>query len=287
MIQIKNRAVKSSRHDKPIVTDVFFEQNDIQKPIVIFCHGYKGYKDWGAWNLAAEKFIENGFFFVKFNFSHNGGTLEDPIDFPDLDAFGLNNYETELNDLEDMLQWVITNEQWTTNIDINNITLIGHSRGGGIVSLKAWEHAKIKTLITWAGVSDFGARFPKGEALDEWRKKGISHVLNGRTNQMMPHLFQFYTNFKKNEDRLTIKNALEKLKIPHLIVHGEKDEVVLPKEAKDMHVWSKNSELFIIKGMNHPLGSSHPWTQSEMPLDLEKVVQRSIQFLLECSSKNK
>ena len=54
-------------HGKPIVTDVFYEANGTPKPIVIFCHGYKGYKDWGAWNLAAEKFAENNIFLLKFN----------------------------------------------------------------------------------------------------------------------------------------------------------------------------------------------------------------------------
>ena len=56
-------------------------------PLIIFCHGYKGFKDWGAWNLMAEAFAKIGFCFIKFNFSHNGGTIEQPIDFPDLEAF--------------------------------------------------------------------------------------------------------------------------------------------------------------------------------------------------------
>ena len=71
-----NVIVKSSVHNKPIVTDVFYLKDHVKKPIVLFCHGYKGFKDWGAWNLAAETFANNNLFFVKFNFSHNGGTLE-------------------------------------------------------------------------------------------------------------------------------------------------------------------------------------------------------------------
>ena len=74
--------VKSSHHTKPIVTDLFYKQNNTKKPLVIFCHGYKGFKDWGAWNLVAETFAKSECFFVKFNFSHNGGTAENPIDFP-------------------------------------------------------------------------------------------------------------------------------------------------------------------------------------------------------------
>ena len=95
----QNIAVKG-QHNKPIVTDLFFKQNTDKKPVVIFCHGYKGFKDWGAWNIMAEAFANAGLFFVKFNFSHNGGTLEQPIDFPDLEAFGNNTYTKELDDLE-------------------------------------------------------------------------------------------------------------------------------------------------------------------------------------------
>ncbi len=280
MQKILNVPVKSSQHNKPIVTDVIYLKNNIKKPIVIFCHGYKGYKDWGAWNLVAETFANSDLFFVKFNFSHNGGTLENPIDFPDLEAFGNNNFIKELDDLENIIDWVIANPEFKNEIDVENITLIGHSRGSGIVSIKASENKKITKLITWAGVSDFGARFPEGEQLQRWKKLGVSHVLNSRTHQKMPHLYEFYQNFKENEARLTIKNAVEILKIPHLIIHGENDETVPLEEAKNLHLWNPNSKLVIIEKMNHSLGCTQPWGSPMMPFHLEEVVNKSINFAL-------
>ena len=277
---LKNMVIKSSHHNKPIVTDLFYNKNNNKKPVVIFCHGYKGYKDWGAWNIAAEEFANSNLFFVKFNFSHNGGTLENPIDFPDLEAFGQNNFTIELNDLEDVINWVLNNTELYNEIDKNNITLIGHSRGGGIVSIKASENKKISNVITWAGVSDYGARFPTGDILTGWEKAGVSYIENSRTKQQMPHYFQFYTNFKENEDRLTIKKAIAKLNIPHLIIHGEKDDVVSLKEAENIHQWNPKSELVIIKDMNHPLGCTQPWKNDKMPIHLNEVVKQSINFVL-------
>ncbi len=67
--------------------------------LVIFCHGYKGFKDWGPWNLIAKCFASRGYDFLKFNFSHNGGTIENPIDFPDTEAFAQNTYSKELEDI--------------------------------------------------------------------------------------------------------------------------------------------------------------------------------------------
>ena len=277
---LKNMVIKSSHHNKPIVTDLFYNKNNNKKPVVIFCHGYKGYKDWGAWNIAAEEFANSNLFFVKFNFSHNGGTLENPIDFPDLEAFGQNNFTIELNDLEDVIRWILEDTELSNEIDKNDITLIGHSRGGGIVSIKASENEKISNVITWAGVSDYGARFPTGDILTGWEKADVSYIENSRTKQQMPHYFQFYTNFKENEDRLTIKKAIAKLNIPQLIIHGEKDEVVSLKEAENIHQWNPKSELVIIEKMNHPLGCSQPWENDEMPIHLNEVVKHSINFVL-------
>ena len=62
MIIIKNLLL-NRKDEKTIVYDVFYKANNTPKPIVIFCHGYKGYKDWGAWNLVAERFAEEGYFF--------------------------------------------------------------------------------------------------------------------------------------------------------------------------------------------------------------------------------
>jgi hypothetical protein len=40
--------------------------------------------------MIADYFVENGFAFLKFNFSHNGLGLEDSADFDALDKFSIN-----------------------------------------------------------------------------------------------------------------------------------------------------------------------------------------------------
>ena len=277
MTILKNNIIKGL-HQKPILADVFYQKNNQKKPIVIFAHGFKGYKDWGAWNLVAEKFAENGFIFVKFNFSHNGGTVSQPIDFPDLEAFGNNNFIKELDDLQSVINWIAQNDSLTDEIDPENLTLIGHSRGGGIVLLKAAEEKLVKKVITWAAVADFGARFPKGSELENWRKKGVAYIHNSRTNQQMPLYFQFYQNFSKNKLRLNICNAVKRLKIPQLIIHGKSDETVNPIEAKNLHKWNPKSKLYFIEG-NHTFGSKHPWLGTELPRGLEESVKKSIEFI--------
>ena len=271
--------VIQGRHKKPILTDVVYKEDNKPKPIVIFCHGYKGYKDWGAWNIMATEFAKKDCFFVKFNFSYNGGTVEQPIDFPDLEAFGNNNFTIELDDLETVIEFILKNEVYKKEIDKKRIILIGHSRGGGIVTLKASHNKKITKIISWAGISDIESRFPKGEALKQWKKEGVGYIENTRTKQQMPNKYQLYENFMANKEKLHIQTAVEQLNIPHLIVQGTKDEVVLPQEAENLHKWNPKSELFMLKDMNHALGNAQPWKEENMPKDLEKVVKQSIAFI--------
>lgn len=275
---LKNILVQGD-HKLPIPTDIYFLKDTKPKPVVIFCHGYKGFKDWGPWNLMAAHFAQQGFFFLKFNFSHNGVTFENPVDFTDLEAFGNNNFIKELDDLQSVINWISSSHGFENEIDINNIFLIGHSRGGGIAILKASEDKRVKKVITWAGVSDFGARFPGGQTLADWQNNGVVYITNTRTKQQLPHYFQFYTTFFENAGRLSIKKAVERLEIPYLIIQGEKDDNVSLKEALALQSWNKNNELYVIDGANHTFNSSHPYVFDYLITELQLLIKASLSFL--------
>jgi len=255
---------------KPILLDSYYEGDKTNKPTVVFCHGYKGFKDWGAWHLVAEAFSQAGFYFVKFNFSHNGGTVDNPIDFPDLEAFAHNNFTTELDDLDRVLNY----------LNRSQVSLIGHSRGSGIVLIKAEEDARVDKVISWAGVSNYKARFYEGtEAFAQWKETGITYIENSRTKQQLPHYWQFYEDFITNEERLTIERAVRALGKPQLIVHGDGDTTVLIEEAHTLQSWNPNGQLQVIKGGDHVFGAKHPWESKLLPEDLERVVKLTVEFL--------
>lgn len=280
MMQIKKNNVLRNSEKKPILYDVYFDKTNTPKPIVIFCHGYKGFKDWGAWDLVAEYFANEGFFFLKFNFSHNGSTLEEPIDFPDLEAFSQNNYTKELDDLEQIITHISSTTQYDQEANTKDISLIGHSRGGGIVLIKAEENPRVKKVITWAGVSDYKSRFNIGSDLfNKWESTGRFYVTNGRTKQEMPHDWQFFQDFIRNENRLTIQRAAEVLKKPLLIIHGIADPTVSIDEAKKLQRWTINSRAHFVENANHVFGASHPWNTNSLPNHLEEVVKKSCEFL--------
>ncbi len=259
---------------KDFLADAFYIKTDKKLPLVIFVHGYKGYKDWGAWNLMAEKFAEAGFYFVKFNFSYNGTTLVNPTEFDDLKAFGENNYSKELSDLGLVIDHFSKNPQ----VDAEKIILMGHSRGGAISIVKTCEDIRINGLITLASVDSLD-RFPKDNGLEEWKKKGVYYIENARTKQEMPHYYQFYEDFKNNEHRFDVERSMEMAKAHVLIIHGTKDEGVSVKNAEHLHVLNPNSELFLIENGNHVFGAKEPWEENVLPEDLNKVVEKCIDFL--------
>ena len=279
MKQHKNFPIKG-KYKKPIVSDLYYQETKTKKPLVIFCHGYKGYKDWGAFDKMSSLFLNAGFALLKFNFSHNGGTLGNPIDFPDLVAFGKNNYMMELDDLKSVIDWVYENSDIEDEIDIHNITLIGHSRGGAIATLKAAEDIRIKKLVTWAAVCDLNrSMFLEGSALEQWKKDGVFYIINGRTKQKMPHDIQFYNNFIENKERLNVEKATKNINIPHLIFHGDGDIAVPVEHAKNLHLWNPTSELVIIKNADHVFGAKQPWIEDEFPEDFKLVLKKTIDFL--------
>ena len=197
-LNIEKDIIIKNAETRDFLADTFYPEREEKLPLVIFAHGYKGYKDWGAWDLMAQKLAEAGFFFVKFNFSHNGTTIDQPKDFADLEAFGNNNFSKEMADYDEVLNHFYKNPK----IDKEKIVIIGHSRGGGITVIKAFEDERVKLLITLAGVSNFKYRFPSQERFEDWKTKGVMYSENKRTHQQMPHYFQFFEDFEKNETGL-------------------------------------------------------------------------------------
>lgn len=272
---VKNRnIILSNPETKDFLADAFYPETDEKLPLVIFVHGYKGYKDWGSWNRMAEKFAEAGFFFVKFNFSHNGTTTENPHNFDDLEAFGNNNYSKELSDLNFVVDYFIKNPK----VDGQKVVLIGHSRGGGISIIKTCEDERINGLITLASVDTLD-RFPNPENLEKWKQDRVYYVENGRTKQQMPHYYQFFEDFKNNEHLFDVERSMEMAKAHVLIIHGTNDESVNMKNAEHLHILNPNSELHLIENANHTFGAKEPWEENQLPEKLNEVIEKCIDFI--------
>lgn len=263
-----------------MTADICFVEDKQAKPVVVFAHGFKGFKDWGHFNLVAGNFAAAGFVFLKFNFSHNGTTPQQPTEFADLEAFGHNNFSKELNDLGYVLDSITTANLpiETCEFDPQRIYLIGHSRGGGIVLLKAREDARVKKIATWASVSEFGKHW-SGDVMDRWQRSGVLYIANARTGVQMPLYWQAYQNYFDNKTRLFIPDAAQALQDrPMLIIHGTADEAVSYEAALDLKECNPNAVLLRLDNANHVFGAAHPWPHAELPPDSQKLVAATIRF---------
>jgi pimeloyl-ACP methyl ester carboxylesterase len=267
-------------HGRSFAADATYQTNDLAKPVVVFVHGFKGFKDWGHFPLLARFFAEAGFVFVKLNLSHNGVVVGGTGDLEDLEAFGHNNFSHELNDLGlllDALHRPGATPLPSAELDLSRLYLIGHSRGGGLVLLKAAADARVKALATWAAVADLAPRWP-ATVLDQWQREGVLYVPNSRTGQQLPMYYQIAEDYYTNRSRFDLPYLVPQLRQPLLIVHGDPDETVPLSAAEQLYAQKPDAELFIVPGAGHMFGGSHPWAAEALPPLAQLVAERTSQF---------
>lgn len=280
-MNIKRNIIVEGKHKRSIPVDAFIPDFKGPKPVVLFAHGFKGFKDWGIWDLIAEKFVEAGFVFLKFNFSHNGTSPENLVDFVDLEAFGQNNYTLELQDLDAVLNALEEKSLVDgPDLDLDRLTLIGHSRGGGITAVKAARDQRIHSWIGWASVKDLAYAWRGNqELIANWEKTGVYEIMNGRTKQLMPLYYQLYEDFSSNEEEYSVERAIGKLQIPLLVVHGTADPAVPFSVTDSFKKWNPTLEVFPIPDADHVFGGRHPNLLDQLPEHASILVKQSISFI--------
>jgi pimeloyl-ACP methyl ester carboxylesterase len=244
---------------------------------IVFAHGYKGFKDWGAWSVMGDLFAEEGWEFVRFNFSHNGHVLPDLNECSDVLAWSKNTYSKEKSDLEEILLHVSKSSK-----PHERVIVIGHSRGGGVATLAA-ANGHVDGVVLLASVSDFARRFPSGDQLEKWRNTDRLEVLNGRTHQILSHAFSFFEDFTLNSESLNIERAVRSLEIPLLVVHGDSDKAVSDVEGRELANWATQGQFASIPDTGHTFGTSHPWTDKTLPPPAMDAVNQILIFLNDMS----
>ncbi|WP_316800001.1 alpha/beta hydrolase [Pedobacter frigidisoli] len=265
----------SGSDGKLIIGDITFDDKNPNTPIVLFIHGFKGFKDWGAHNLVARYFAANGYRYLKFNLSHSGVSAEHPADVTDLESFANNTVSKELFDVNAVLDFI--EKAYGKEAEVN---LIGHSRGGGLAIIEASNNVRIKKLITWSAISAFDSLWKKEQEAD-WKKNGKIFVTNARTKEQMPLNVALLEDFEKNNEVLNIMEAAKRISIPWLIVQGDDDVNVPFENAQKLADANPNSKLVKIEGANHVYGASHPYKSETLPPLLFKVCEKVLIFFNE------
>jgi len=270
-----------TRHGRAFEADATYRADGRAKPVALFVHGFKGFKDWGHFPQLADFFAAAGFVFVKLNLSHNGVVPGGTGDLEDLDAFGRNNFSIELDDIGQVIDALFAPGATPVppaELDLTRLGLVGHSRGGGLVLLKAAEDPRVRAVATWAGIADVDQHWPPA-LLEEWQRTGVLHVPNTRTGQQLPLHYQIVEDYHAHRLRLDIPhNVRRHLRQPLLLVHGEEDETVAVAAAHALQALRPDAELLLVPGALHMFGGAHPWPEATLPEPARFVAERTAAF---------
>tara|TARA_B100001109_G_C18846181_1_gene466930 strand:- start:754 stop:1578 length:825 start_codon:yes stop_codon:yes gene_type:complete len=271
-----NNSIYIGAKGKESLVDLEIPKN-FNAQIIIFIHGFMGFKDWGAWNLVQKFFTEKGYGFCKFNTTHNGGTVSDGIDFPDPESFGQNTYTHEIEDVKAIVNWI------DSQVDFWCGHLIGHSKGGAIALISGQSIPLISSISTWASIASIEERFPIGKELDKWKSSGFRFVKNGRTLQDLPQSIDLWKDFQQNNAEYDLKKICESFQKPLFIAHGENDTSVDKENGLRLASWA-NTQLTIISNADHVFQSKHPWIKKTLPQELKDLCERTERFIAHSSN---
>lgn len=271
-----------SNEDLPIYYDFYIPSGNPDKkfPVVLFLHGFKGFKDWGAFPDACAELSAAGFAVVAINFSLNG-VGENMLEFDQLDLFSRETLSQDLDDVGTIIA-ALQNGTISTGkakLDTDSIGILGHSRGGHTAVAAAAEYSEIACLVTWSAVSDYNARW-SDDMISDWNEKGVTEIKNGRTGQMMPVKDVVYKDAQENADRLMAIKRVKELSIPALFVHSKGDEAVPFFEAEKLYrnCLSEDKELKLLPNSGHTFDTSHPFEDEEFPEAFQNVLDHTIEW---------
>src|SRR5262245_51833982 len=208
------------------------------RPVVVMCHGFKGFKDWGFFPVIADHLARAGFSAVSFNFS-GSGLGEDGERFSERERFGRATYSGCLRDLALVLDAV---SDGALGLRSAATGVMGHSMGGGVAVLQTARDPRISALVTWAATARFG-RLWRPDQVPEWRRTGILDVVNQRTGEILPLYTDILDDLERNAAVLDVGRAAAEVRAPWLIAHGATDEAVPLDDARALHSANPRSEV--------------------------------------------
>ncbi|MBX3043581.1 MAG: alpha/beta hydrolase [Candidatus Kapabacteria bacterium] len=248
-------------------------------PLVIFSHGFKGFRNWSFIPYICEKFVENNVIAINFDYSLNG-IVDDLNQVYDDSIFRRNKVSVEVSDLSQLISKIIENKLDNDELKSKfngEIYLAGHSLGGAVSILTARKFENIKKIALWASISQLDRNTNRQK--EAWRENGSVEIEIAKTGQKL-HLDYSYiedkdTNFPDN----AILNEMSKISLPVLIIHPDNDITVKMKEAlelKSTESINKKRDLIVIPKAGHTFNCSHPFKGRNEAI--ETAIKSTLEF---------
>jgi uncharacterized protein len=282
---VKQSGSIPSTENLPVYFDLYAPVTNHGTPVsvLLFVHGFKGFKDWGAFPDACLELARAGFGVVSFNLSLNGvGKSMTEFDEPEL--FARQTLTQDLEDIGSVIEGVKTKQiaHEKVTLDTDRIGIIGHSRGGHTAVAAAAEYSDIHCLVTWSAVADYNARWSK-EMISDWKDHGYTEILNSRTGQKLKLGKVVYDDAIRNAERLMAIKRAEELYIPCMFIAGKEDEAVPYSDSVSLFrkAPAQDKEVRLIDETGHTFGVSHPFEGEDFPEPFSEVMDLTEGWFLE------
>ncbi|WP_058301795.1 alpha/beta hydrolase family protein [Gorillibacterium timonense] len=251
------------------------------KGILVVCHGYKGFKDWGFFPYIGQKLSER-YHVITFNFTHNG-IGEDLLEFTELEKFAGNTYSREQEDLSVLIGAIRRGETPLGDTGGLSVYLLGHSRGAGDCLIYALDHPdEIAGVVSWNGVTNVDLFSDKEKA--EMKERGRTYILNGRTKQQMPLNREILDDLEANAERFNILGRISELQPPAVLIQGKDDGERLRKGSAALTQLRPDIPWLQVPGGNHTFGAVHPFQGTTAAL--EEAIRLTLGWLKEQEERN-
>jgi dipeptidyl aminopeptidase/acylaminoacyl peptidase len=250
----------------PFSADLRYREGPGALPAVIICHGFTAHKDWGPFPYFGQRFAERGFASIVVNFSHNG-IGRTPGRFSELQKFERNTIGKEVEDLRAAVDAVTGSRAGTEIIDTGRVAVVGHSRGGGVAILEASHDARVKVVAAWSTIATF-YRYTEHQR-EEWEQRGFHSISIKGSPSRLRYGVDVLRDLEEGKKAYDLHDAVRRLRVPLLLVHGGADMSVRSAEAEELYEVSDKSrtELVILDKVGHSYGAKHPFTESTPAVD--------------------
>ena len=262
----------------PLRGDVKTTARGVDRPAVVICHGFKGFKNWGFFPKLAERLALAGCTAVSFNLT-GSGVGPDGESFSEPERFGRATFSKDLEDIGLVCARTAAGSLSEGVAKPTKLGLFGHSRGGGMAVAHAALASDIAALVTWAAIGTVH-RWPP-ETVERWRQDGRIDVPNARTGEILPLFTDLLDDVElHSKGKLDLAAAAAKVTAPWLIVHGDADEGVSVDEGRQLHAAAGgNATLSVLPGASHTMGARHPW--GGFTKDLEVAMDETVGWFTE------
>ena len=247
--------------------------------VLLICHGFKGYKDYGPLPYLAEQAAQHGLIAHRFNFSHSGVTRRhDTFARPEL--FEHDTWRKQVYDLRAVTTAVAHDELPGVALPM---VWFGHSRGGVtalLANVRCTVGARPVGLVV-AATPNQACTLSEDER-QQLHRDGRLPVRSARTGQTLYVGRRWLEEYEADPDAHDPERAIAAADVPVLIVHGTADETVPVHAANRLRrAAPPGSSLHLIEGASHTFNAPNPLPlTATAPTATQEMIDATCNFAL-------